>query len=101
VSITLENLKTSVIYFDLNKLGYSRTSLNVYVEFRQNVTCLKFVVDGLDYDLFGGVLADVEAQLQHLVVGAVGLDEGRVQAVQPGSHLAAARASVTVVCRAR
>lgn len=42
----------------------------------------ELVVDCLHDDLLGLVLADVEPELQHLVVSAV-LDEGGVETVQP------------------
>jgi hypothetical protein len=52
----------------------------------------KFVVHSFHDDLLGLVLADIEPQLQQLVIALV-LDQWRAEAIQPSPHLALLRTS--------
>lgn len=55
-----------------------------WLSFNRDIfTHQQLVVHSLDDDFLGRVLRNVEAQLQHLAVTLV-LDEGTVEAVQPG-----------------
>lgn len=52
----------------------------------------KFVVNSFHDDFLGLVLADIEPQLQQLVIALV-LDQRGVEAIQPSPHLALLRSS--------
>lgn len=75
-----------VLFFDATSRSIS--AVNPTIRFvnhlaEENFTYQQLVVHSLDDDFLGCVLRNVEAQLQHLAVTLV-LDEGTVEAVQPG-----------------